>query len=333
MVSLDQPYRPIMPVRLNPNRPKRFRARYHIRNWPQYEAGLKRRGDLTLWLDEAAIAGWQAPRRITPDGQALYSDLAIELVLTLRLVFHLALRQAEGFTHSVLRLLGLELPVPDHTTLSRRSHAFANRQPHVVPHGPLHLLIDSTGLKLFGKGEWDSEKHSRARRSWRKLHLAVDANTGEIVASVLTGKEAADAGQVPVLLEQVQGEIASVMADGAYDGEPVYRAIAARQSQTAPSIVIPPRRSAILRAQADTAPSQRDSHIRFIQENGRSVWRKATGHGRRSLAETAIGRYKALIGPRLRARGLVNQQGEVALRSEVLNRMIRVAKPVSVCIA
>jgi hypothetical protein len=105
-----------MPFRLNPNRPKRFRARYRIRNWPQYEAGLKRRGDLTLWLDEAAIAGWQAPRRTTPGGQALYSDLAIELVLTLRLVFHLALRQAEGFVTSVLRLLGLDLPVPDHTT-------------------------------------------------------------------------------------------------------------------------------------------------------------------------------------------------------------------------
>src|SRR5215204_5165148 len=111
----------LMPVKLNPNRPKRFRARYRIRNWREYEAGLKRRGDLTLWLDEAAIAGWHASRRTTPGGQALYSDLAIELVLTLRLVFHLALRQAEGFARSVLRLLRLDLPVPDHTTLSRRS--------------------------------------------------------------------------------------------------------------------------------------------------------------------------------------------------------------------
>jgi transposase len=284
-----------------------------IRNWRQYEAGLKRRGDLTLWLDEAAIAGWHASRRTTPGGQALYSDLAIELVLILRLVFHLALRQAEGFVASVLRLLGLDLPVPDHTTLSRRGRAFANRRPHVFPHGPLHLLLDSTGLKLFGRGEWDSEKHGRARRSWRKLHLAVDAERGEIVASVLTGKEAGDAGQVPVLLEQVEGEIASVMADGAYDGEPVYQAIETREPQTAPTIVIPPRRSAVLSAQADTDPSQRDGHIRLIQEQGRSAWRKTTGYGRRSLVETAIGRYKALIGPRLRARTLANQQGEVAL--------------------
>jgi hypothetical protein len=322
-----------MPVRPHPNRPKRFRARYRIRNWPQYEAGLKRRGDLTLWLEEAAIAGWHASRRTTPGGQARYSNLAIELVLILRLVFRLGLRQAEGFASSVLRLLGLDLPVPDHTTLSRRGRTCANRRPQVVLRGPLHLLLDSTGLKLFGKGEWNNEKHGRARRSWRKLHLAVDAETGEIVARVLTSKEAGDAGQVPVLLEQVEGEIASVMADGAYDGEPVYRAIAARQPQAPPSIVIPPRRSAVLSSQADTAPSQRDGHIRLIREQGRSAWREATEYGKRSLVETAIGRYKALIGPRLRARSLVNQQGEIALGSEVLNRMIRVAKPVSVRIA
>src|SRR5918998_2498974 len=160
---------------LNPPPPRRHRipqARYRVQNWPAYEAGLKRRGDLTLWLDEAAIAGWQAPRRSTPGGQAWFSDVAIELVLTLRLVFHLALRQAEGFTGSVLRLLGRELRVPDHTTLCRRGRGFAGRRPKVVPHGPLHLVIDSTGLKLFGRGEWDAEKHGRARRSWRSLYGA-----------------------------------------------------------------------------------------------------------------------------------------------------------------
>ena len=192
-----------------------LRAQYRVRNWPAYDAGLRRRGDLTLWLDEAAIAGWQAAPRTTPGGQARYSDLAIELVLTLRLVFHLALRQAEGFVGSVLRLLGLELSIPDHTTLSRRGRGFAGRRPRVVPHGPLHLLLDSTGMKLFGQGEWQEEKHGRARRSWRKLHLAFDADTGEIVASLLTGNDVDDAGRVPDLLGQIEGEIASVMADGA----------------------------------------------------------------------------------------------------------------------
>jgi hypothetical protein len=159
-----------LPFKHNAARRHRIpRARYRVRNWPRYDAGLRRRGRLTLWLDEAALVGWQAPRRATPGGQVRVAGLAIELVLMLRLVFHLALRQAEGFVGSVLRLLGLELRVPDHTTLSRRSRGFARRRPRVVPHGPLHLVIDSTGLKLFGQGEWQEAKHGRARRSWRKL--------------------------------------------------------------------------------------------------------------------------------------------------------------------
>src|SRR5687767_12917807 len=157
----------------------------------------------------------------------------------LRLVFHLALRQAEGFAGSVLRLLGLDLATPDHTTLSRRSRRFAGRRPSVAPHGPMHLLIDSTGLKLFGQGEWQQHKHGRARRSWLKLHLAVDAGTGEIAASVLTDSGADDAGQVGDLLGQAEGEIASVTADGAYDGEPVYQAVASRQPDQPPDVVIP----------------------------------------------------------------------------------------------
>jgi hypothetical protein len=305
-------------------------ARYRVRNWREYEAGLTRRGDLTLWLDEAAMAGWQAPRRTTPGGQAWYSDAAIELVLTLRLVFHLALRQAKGFTASVLRLLGQELRVPDHTTLSRRSRGFARRRPKAIPHGPMHLVIDSTGLKLFGRGEWDEEKHGRARRSWRKLHLAVDANTGEIVACVLTDNGADDAGEVPALLGQVEGEIASVTADGAYDGEPVYHAATSRQPDRPPDVVIPPRSSAVASTEDAGAQGQRDRHIRLIAEEGRMAWQRATGYGRRSHAETAVGRYKAIIGPRLRARSLPAQQGEAAIAVEVLNRMLRVAKPVSV---
>lgn len=208
-----------MPFKFNATRRHRIpRARYRVRNWPAYEAGLKRRGDLTLWIDEAALDGWQAPRRNTPGGQAIYSDLAIEMVLMLRMVFHLALRQAEAFAGSVLRLLGLDLCVPDHTTLSRRSGDFARRRPNVPSHGARHLIVDSTGLKLFGQGEWDEERHGRARRSWRKLHLAIDADTGEIVANVLTDNGADDVGEVPGLLEQVEGEIASFIADGAYDG-------------------------------------------------------------------------------------------------------------------
>ena len=221
-------------------------ARYHVRNWPAYEAGLQRRGDLALWVDKAALAGWRAPRRSTPGGQPLYADLAIEAVLMLRLVFHLALRQAAGLAASVLRLLGLDLPVPDHTTLSRRGRAFAGRQPRArAGNGPMHLVLDSTGFELFGQGEWDAAKHGRKKRRWMKLHLAVDAGTGEIAAHVLTEGTADDAAQVPDLLRTVEGTIASLTADGAYDGEPTYEAARARQPDRPPDVVIPPRASAV----------------------------------------------------------------------------------------
>ncbi len=232
-----------------------------------------------------------------------------ELVLTLRLVVHLALRQAEGFARSVLRLLGQELRVPDHTTLSRRSRGFAGRRPRTVPHGPMHLVIDSTGLKLFGRGEWDGEKHGRTRRSWRKLHIALDAGTGEIVACVLTDNAADDAGQVPALLDRVEGEIASLTADGAYDGEPVYQAAASRQPDPPPDVVIPPRSSAVPSTEDAGAQNQRDRHIRLIAEKGRMAWQRATGYGRRSHAETAVGRGEPIPRRPARERGFGHRVG------------------------
>ena len=257
-------------------------------------------------------------------------------MLTLRLVFHLALRQAEAFTSSVLRLLGLALTVPDHTTLSRRGRAFAGRQPRVrTGASPVHLVLDSTGLELFGQGECDAEKHGRARRQWRKLHLAIDAGTGEIAAHVLTEGHADDAAQVPALLGQAEGVIGSVTADGAYDGEPTYAAAAARQRHPPPAVVVPPRASAVPSAGKSDGDcqNQRDRHIQLMAERGRLGWQQATGYGRRNQAETAMARYKHLIGPRLRARSLPTQRGEAAIAVAVLNTMIRTTKPVSVRVA
>ena len=309
------------------------RARYRVTNWPAHEAGLQRRRDLTLWLDEAALAGWAAPRRSSPGGQPRYSELAIELVLTLRLVFHLALRQVEAFSRSVLRLLGLGLRVPDHSTLSRRGRAFAGRQPRVqARNGPIHLILDSTGLELFGQGEWDAERHGRARRQWRKLHLAVAAGTVEIAAHVLIDDHADDAGQLPALRGQAEGTIAPVTADGAYDGEPTYAAAAARQRHPPPEVVVPPRASAVPSLNKDDSrlQSQRDRHIQLMAERGRMGWQKATEYGRRNQAETAMARYKHLIGPKLRARSLPAQKSEAATAVAVLNTLIRTTKPVSV---
>ena len=324
-----------MPYKHNAARRHRIpRARYRIRNWQAYEAGLGRRGDLTLWVDDAALASWRAPRRSTPGGQPRYADLAIEAVLSLRLVFRLALRQAAGLAGSVLRLLGLDLPVPDHTTLSRRGRAFAGRQSRVRSgDGPMHLVLDSTGLELFGQGEWDAAKHGRKKRQWRKLHVAMDATTGEIAAHVLTEGTADDAQQVPDLLRTVEGTMASLTADGAYDGEPTYAAARARQPDPPPDVVIPPRACAVPSTADPAQHTARDRHIQLITEKGRMEWQRLTGYGRRALVETAMSRWKGLIGPKLRARTLSGQQGEAAIAVSVLNRMTHTAKPVSVRVA
>lgn len=242
-------------------------------------------------MDETALAGWRAPRRSTPGGQPRYADLAIETVLSLRLVFHLALRPAAGLAGSVLRLLGLDLPVPDHTTLSRRGRAFAGRESHIrARSGPFHLVLDSTGLALLGQGEWDAAKHGRRGRRWIKLHLAVDATTGEIVAHVLTENTADDAAQVQGLLRTVEGTIASLTADGAYDGEPTYAAARVRQPGPPPDVVIPPRARAVPSTTDPAQQTARDRHIGPMAEEGRMEWQRLTGYGRRALAETAMGR-------------------------------------------
>src|SRR5208283_3723289 len=225
---------PAVPFKLNQDRRRHIpRQRHKVTNWPAYEASLRQRGSLTIWFTDEAVAAWQAEPRITRGGQPWYSPLAILTALTLRAVFRLAYRQAEGLIGSVIGLLGLALRVPDHTTLSRRAATLVvpRPQPNSTDAGdgaqPLHLLVVSTGLKLCGAGEWLVEKHgSKTRRSWRKLHLGVDADTGRIVAAAMTGKEVDDAAQVGPLLDQVTDSLSSVTADGAYDQDGVYADVA-----------------------------------------------------------------------------------------------------------
>ena len=225
----------------------------------------------------------------------------------LRLVFHRPLRQTEGLMASLFELLGVALSVPDHSTLSRRAMSLALVSKGCrLPADPVYLLIDSTGLKVCSAGEWLQEKHgARARRTWRKLHRAVDALTGMILASTLTENAAGDPSQVAPLLDQVDARIGSVTADGAYHGMPTYGAVAAHGEDI--TVVMPPPVMAVL-SDAALNPSQRDPHMAMIQAQGRLGWQKESGYGRRSLVETTMGRYKALIGSRLRARSLTGQR-------------------------
>src|SRR6478609_6579442 len=262
-----------MPYKANEARRHKIpRARYRVTNWPEYDRALQQRGSLTVWVTPEALAAWHPPKTGRRGRSCTYSDIAIETGHLLRLAFGRPWRQTEGLLRSLASLLGLDIGVPDHTTFSRRSPGLtlASALARAQASGPVHVVIDATGLKVYGAGEWLVEQHgARGKRTWRKLHLAIDPSTGEILASELTSNEEGDASQVGPLLEQIPGPLASVTADGAYDGEPVYRAVAERQPAPPAAVVIPPRASAVPSPTADTAPSQRDQHIRMIRDKGR----------------------------------------------------------------
>ena len=204
-----------MPFKANRDRRHHIpKQRHRVTNWATYDASLRARGSLTVWFTAEAMEARKAEPRTGRGGQPRYSDLAIATALTLRTVFRLALRQTEGLIGSVLQLLGLDLPVPDHSTLSRRAETLEVPRPKAGSE-PVHLLVDSTGLKFCGPGEWLVEKHgTKRRRSWKKLHLATDADTGQIIASVLTDKDADDGSQVGPLLERIDGVLVHKSAVG-----------------------------------------------------------------------------------------------------------------------
>src|SRR4051794_18634735 len=216
-----------MPFKANAARRHHIpKQRYRVTNWAGYDAALRQRRSLTVWFSEEAIAAWRAEPRTTRGCQAHYSALAIRTALTLRAVFRLALRQTEGLIGSILQLLGLDLAVPDHSTLSRRAATLEVPRPCSRSGGPVHLLVDSTGLRLCGPGEWLIEKHGTPRRrSWRKLHIGVNAETGQILASELTTHDVDDDSQVEPLLDQTAAPLASFIGDGAYDQAGIYGTI------------------------------------------------------------------------------------------------------------
>src|SRR4051794_15033647 len=335
---------PALPFKLNQDQRHHIpEQKRKVTNWRDYDESLRRRGSLTVWFSDEAVEAWEAERRTSRGGQPAYSDLAILTALTFKVVFRLAYRQTEGLIGSVIGLLGLDLAVPDHTTLCRRAETLEGPRPKPRGAGagdddagggaePLHLLVDSTGLKLYGAGEWLVEKHgAKRRRSWRKMHLGVDARTGRIVAATLTDRDEDDAAQVGPLLDQVADPVASVTADGAYDQEGVYADVAERHPEA--EVVVPPRSTAVPSESAETAPTQRDRHLQLIAEKGRMGWQKATGYNARARAEAAISRYKRVIGDGLHARTDRRRATEVNVGVHALNRMLELGRPESVRIA
>ena len=323
----------VMAARTTSKVTPKYETKYRVKNWPAYEACLRKRGDITVWFDEAAVDGWKPRPSDRPGGQRKYSDLAIVTALTLRVVFHLALRQTEGFVSSLIRIMGLDLETPDHTTLSRRNSKVDVPPIAKMRDGPIHLVIDSTGLKMVGDGEWHAHRHktSNKRRSWRKLHLGVDSD-GFIVASELTDSGVDDSSVGVIMIKENKASIRRFTADGAYDTTAIYEALATVGLPEI-AIVIPPRKTASPSKPADDVLGQRDAAIARIAEVGRRQWRKESGARQQARAENGMSRHKRIIGAALRARKFETQKREAKIAVNVLNRMTKLEMPDSVAVA
>ena len=311
-------------------RTKRSSSIYRVRNWAAYDQALKQRGNVTLWFSADAVQAWRYQGPAQRGAQFVYSDIAIETALTLRLVYHLPLRQTEGFVESVLELMGLALSAPDHSTLSRRQQDLHIELPTHSANEPIHVVVDSTGLKVYGEGEWKVRQHGRSiRRTWRKLHLGINEATGEIVAETLTENSVDDASQVALLLEQIDDEVETLGGDGSYDKHKVFKAAADAPQAHPIEPVIALRKDAKIQqhGHSNAPPLARDEILRSIRKKGRKSWKHQNGYHRRSLAETQMFRYKQIIGDKLRARKMGNQQVESRLGCAILNRMTHLGRP------
>ena len=301
-----------------------YKTQYHVQNWAASDRALVCRGDITIWLSPAAIAAWDPDGAGTRGAQRKYSDLAIESALTLRLLFHLPLRQTEGFLTSLFVLMGLDLRSPDHTTLSRRGQHLDRRLRGVQRRAGLHLIIDSTGLSIAGEGEWATAKHGgRGTRGWKKLHVGVD-QTGVIVAHALTDATVDDATTGVELIEAGNDDIAIVTADAAYDTVGFYDAAGARGA----TVVVPPTKTARVSRRRPRS-SARDHTINTVKSLGRRRWKKTSRYHQQARVENAFFRYKLIIGDGLRARTPGGRTVEAQLACNMLNAMTDMGRPAS----
>lgn len=280
-----------------------------------------------MWLSDDILVAWRNRARTGKRGHPQdYTDTAILAMATLQEIYPLGLRQTEGLMESIGELLHLEVAIPDYSTLSRRRALLEVVLPRTRSKEALHVVVDSTGVKVFGEGEWKVRQHGYTyRRTWRKVHVGVDEASGELVAAVVTTNNYSDSQILPDLLAQVEEEIEQVSGDGGYDRRNCYEAIRARQAQA----TIPPQHNAKIWQHGNTKAERlaRDQNLRRIRQIGRAAWKRESGYHRRSLAETTMFRFKTIFSERVTARGFAGQATQVLVRCAVLNRMTQLGKP------
>lgn len=301
---------------------------YRLTNWSQYNQSLKQRGSLSLWLEESILDQWFYEGAHQRGGKLVYSDACITCLLQLKVVFDLKYRQLEGFASSIFALMGINLPIPSYTQISRRCQTISVDIKAPKTKGAIHIVVDSTGLKVYGEGEWKVRKHGYSkRRTWRKLHLAVDESTGLVHAHVLTGNQAGDGDsqQVKDLLDQIESPVGHFSGDGAYDTVDVWETLQKQEVEG----IIPPQRNAVYwkDKQGDLLNHPRNHILEQIDKKGRKQWKQDSNYHRRSLSETAMYRFKTIYGGELYARKMESQQAEVAVKIRCLNIMTGTGMP------
>ena len=306
------------------------KEKYRLSNWSEYNKSLKNRGSLTIWFDDQVRDNWLYNGAQKPGGKKIYSDIAIGFCLTIRSLFHLPYRQTEGMVGSLLQLMGVILPVPSYTQFNRRTKHLNIQLGSSSSKEAIDIAVDSTGLKVYGEGEWKVRKHGWCKhRTWRKLHIAVNTQTLAIAAVTLTGNELDDASQVKPLLEAIPAKVNSFRGDGGYDKKKVRELLANEHIQQ----IIPPQENAVIKDQTKAFAMERNEAIRQIQQTDRSTWKKEVGYHQRSLAEVTMYRYKTLFTGTLQSRKIEYEQQEVAFKCSLLNRINDLGMPKSYKVA
>ncbi len=308
------------------------KEKYKLTNWSEYNASLKKRGKLTVWLSDEVKESWIYQAAQKPGGQIIYSDVAIEFCLTIKHLYGLAYRQTEGFVEDIFRLCGIDLPVPSYSQLQRRSKNITiDIRVRKKNKGAIDLVLDSTGLKVYGEGEWKVRKHGwQKRRTWRKLHMGSDGADLEIISIVLTENDIDDAQAGKTIVEQSKEEvpIKSISGDGAYDKKKFRKVIPQGVDQ-----LIPPQHNAVLSKNQDPDLAKRDEAIRRIEEIGRAEWKKETGYHIRSKSEVNMFRYKKIFGGEMKARKKPFETAEVRIKCKILNKFVEIGMPKSYKVA
>jgi len=307
------------------------KVKYKIVNWPAYNRALINRGDITIYFTEEAMYNWYDEGPAQRGAQYVYSDLCIETMLLFKNVFRLPYRQTQGFAQSIFMLMGLDyLQIPSYTQMSRRSTSLELSVMELPRSGNITVAIDSTGLKIFGEGEWKVRKHGYSkRRTWRKLHLGCDPDTGFIHCATLTTNDVDDASQLEDLVDQVEAEIKEAYLDGAYDKEKCWDGLIDRQITP----IIPPRIDAVEWYEhevGDIPDYPRNVAVRHMREHSLQDWKIQSGYHRRSLSETQMFRIKTIFGDKLYSRILTRQQAEAKIKIRALNIMTAQGMPVSI---